>query len=83
MTFTVNSLTRCAGQSHYVLNITVTGGPTGDVRVDTNELGFEPLADLGETRQGLVGRCRSAGKEANAGTFAQWQAALVGKSFKL
>lgn len=81
MTFLVNSLTRCAGQNHYTVNVTI-GGTTLDVQVTLQDMGVD-FATWEDAKQAGIARLRSAGKEANAVSFAQWQTALVGKTFKL
>jgi hypothetical protein len=81
MTFTVNSLTRCAGQNHYRLNITV-GAQTFDLHLERSEMERD-FADRDEAREALVDRLRSAVKEANANNFAQARAALEGNTFKV
>jgi hypothetical protein len=82
MTFTINTLTRCAGQSHWTLNITVAGQPYV-IQTTPEEMTFDPLASTPETRLRVLERCRSAAKEASAVTFTQAQTALQGKSFQL
>ncbi len=84
MTFTVNSLSRCSGGGeHYTLGLSLASGQTGNLAATRDEMAGEPPDSIGEARERLVGRIRSALKEANAGTFAQAQAALVGKTFKV
>ena len=83
MTFTVNTLTRCVGQSHYTINLTFASGPTVNFQTTLDEMSFDPAADLEETRQEILDRLRSAVKEANANNFAQARTALEGKTFKV
>ena len=83
MTFTVNSLSRCSGQSHYTANITFQSGPTVDLVFALADLQLDPFADVTESRQTILDRLRSAAKEANAVTFAQAKAALEGQTFKV
>ena len=84
MTFTVSgTITRCPGQSHYHVPLTFGGGQTVTLHVDLSDLQFDPQEDVSVTRDLLIARLRSAGKEANASTFTQWRTALEGKTFKL
>lgn len=83
MTFLVNSLTRCAGQGHWRVNITVTNGPTLTIATTPEEMVFDPLANLADTRELVLARVRSAAKEAGASTFAASKTAVEGKSFQL
>lgn len=84
MTITVSgTITRCAGQNHYEVPITFSGGQQATLRVTLADLQFDPPEDIAQARELLIARLRSAGKEANAATFAQWRAALETKTFKL
>ncbi len=82
MTFTVNSLTRCAGLNHWTVTITI-GGQSFTVATNAAEMLFDPTASVSETRQQILERLRSAYKEAGGGTFAAAQTAIVGKTFQL
>lgn len=80
MTFTVDSLTRCTGLGHYTLTVTI-GAQQHTVHVTAAEVQQDFTA--AEMREQVLTRLRSAAKEANAGTFAQIQAALVGNTYKI
>ena len=82
MQFTVNSLTRCGGQGHWTVIITVAGEQH---RIETTpaEMQFDPGENINETRQRVLERLRSASKEAGAATFAQARTALEGKTYQL
>lgn len=82
MTFTVNSLTRCSGLSHWMVSITV-GAQTYTIHTSPEELQFDPLANPDATRDMVLARLRSAAKEGNAATFAAAKAFLEGKVYKL
>ena len=83
MTFTVSgTITRCAGQNHWQVPITI-GGVEHTLHILLSEIQFDPLADPVETRDKILDRLRSAAREANAATFAQVRAALEGQTFKL
>lgn len=81
MTFTVNTISRCAGNNHYTINVTI-GGNTSDVQATAADMAVD-FVSWEEARQAGLDRLRSAIKEANAGTFAQVKTALEGKVFKL
>lgn len=76
--FTVTNLTRCAGQNHYDLTITV-GGQSRTITLTRSDLALEPE----DFKDAFLHRIRSAVKEAGANTFAQAQAALVGQTFQI
>jgi hypothetical protein len=83
MTFTVNTVARCAGQNHYVVTLTFAGGQQVSLRTTADEMRFDPAADVGEARENILDRLRSAAKEAGATTFAAVQTALQGKTFQV
>jgi hypothetical protein len=84
MTFTITgTITRCAGLNHYQVPVELGNGVTGTLHIMKSELEYEPASDLIETRERMVARMVSAGKELNAVTFAQWRTALELKTFKL
>lgn len=80
MQFTVGTITRCAGQNHYDVPVTI-GGTTYHIAVLQDELGVD--YNQAEARDRMVDRMRSAKKEANAVTFAQTKTALEGKTFQI
>lgn len=82
MTFTVNSLVRCAGLNHWTLTVTVAGTQYV-ISTTPADMSFDPAASLPETRDRMLERLRSAAKEGGANTFAQVQTAIVGKSFQI
>lgn len=79
MRFTINSLTRCAGQNHIDLSVSVNGGAARIVQINRDELGLDP----DDLRTACLARIRSAVKEAGATTNAQVNTALVGKEFQV
>jgi len=79
VTFTVNSLTRCPGQNHYHLTVTAGGGGTFTLDFVRADLATDPA----EHPDAVLVRLRSAVKEAGATTWAQVQAAVVGKTFQV
>lgn len=81
MTVLVNTLTRCAGNNHYTINLTV-GGVTLDIHATAGEMAVD-FATIEDAIEAAKARFRSAIKEANAGNFTQSRAALEGKTFKL
>lgn len=81
MTILVNTLTRCAGQGHYTVNVTI-GGQTFDVSATLQDMQVD-FSTWEEAKQAGIDRLRSAAKEANAVTFAQVRTALEGKTFKI
>jgi len=83
MTFTVGTLTRCAGQNHYAVTLTFASGATATLRFNRGDLDLDPAADVSAAREAILDRLRSAGKEAGASTFAQWRTALETKTFKV
>lgn len=80
MTFTVGTITRCAGLNHYHVPVTI-GGVTRTIEVDLIELGLD-FEDT-SARDRIVDRLRSARKEASAVSFAQTKTALEGKVFQI
>jgi len=82
MTFTINSLTRCAGLNHWHLVITI-GGVQHTIVTSPGEVAFDPTASVAETREQIIARCRSAAKEGSAGTFALAKTLLEGKTYQL
>ncbi len=81
MEFTVNSLTRCAGQNHYVVTVTLESAVVRTFNVLKDEVFDSPTPD--EVRDRGIVRLRSAIKEAAAVTFAQAQAAIVGNTYRV
>ena len=81
MTFLVGSITRCPGQNHYLVPVTVSG-QTYTISVDQSELATD-ITDRDEAREKIIDRLRSAKKEAGAGNFAQIRTALEGKTFQI
>jgi hypothetical protein len=79
--FTVGTITRCAGNNHYTIPITV-GQTTRDIKITASDL-LTDFENLDEVREAIVNRLRSAKKEANASTFAQTRTALEGNTYKL
>lgn len=80
MVFTVGTITRCTGQTHFHVPVTISGVER-TITVDATELGL----DFSETsaRDRIVDRLRSARKEANAVSFAQTKTALEGKVLQI
>lgn len=84
VTFTITSLTRCAGQNHWHIDLNVTSPNLGTFRITL------PLAEVQdsissfeEARARIIDRCRSRCKEQGAGTFAQAKTALEGQTFQV
>jgi len=82
VTFTTDTLSRCAGNNHVAVDVTI-GATTRTLRFTLSELQGEPPDTLEEARREILDRLRSAAKEANATTWAQLQAALNNKTFKV
>ena len=82
MTFTVTSLTRCSGQNHWTLVVTIAG-QSYTIQTNPAEIAFDPGANDMETRSRILERCRSATKEGSAATFAAAKTLLEGKSYQL
>jgi len=78
MTFTINSLSLCAGGNHVTISATVNGNAR-TVRLLRSDFALDP----GELDDAAIARLRSAVKEAGATTNAQIQTALVGKTFQV
>lgn len=78
MTFVVTDLTRCAGQGHYQLSITVAGQPyVIHTTLAEFQLDFSDLENA-EIRARVIDRCRSAIKEAGTqNSFAQSRTTLL------
>ena len=78
MTFVVTDLTRCAGQGHYQLSITVSGDPyVIHTTLAEFQLDFSDLENA-EIRARIIDRCRSAIKEAGTqNNFSQARATLL------
>lgn len=81
MTFLVGTITRCAGQNHYDVPVTI-GGTVFHIPVLQDDLAtdFQGITDAANR---IVDRLRSAKKEANAVTFAATKTALEGKTFQI
>lgn len=82
MQFTTGNLSRCAGNGHYELPITVSGN-TKTLRFTRDQLRGEPAEDMAQAVDAILARLRSAAKEANATTLAQVRAAVESKTFKV
>lgn len=82
MTFSIGTLTRCAGQAHYHVPITI-GGVTRVLETTVTELQAAAPEGHAEAREAIVSRLRSALLEVNATTFAQSRTALEGKTFEV
>jgi len=81
MTFSVGTITRCAGQNHYSVPVTIAGQQfVIPVLQDDLATDFQGVTDA---RDRIVDRLRSARKEAGAVTFAATKTALEGKSFQI
>ena len=81
MTFTVNSVSRCASGNHWTIVLTA-GGQSRTLVLETSDLQLD-FSSYDQVREAVIGRMRSAAKEAGAGTLAQVKTALEGKSFQL
>jgi hypothetical protein len=81
VTFTVGTLSLCAGGDHVQVPVTI-GGQAEDFKFARQELALD-IETREEARQAILARMRSAVKEANATTNGQIKAALEGKVFKL
>lgn len=79
MQFSTGVLTRCAGQNHYQLPVTI-GGRTVTLHVTRDEMASDPPESLEEAREMIITRLRSAIKEAGASTFAQVKTAIENKT---
>lgn len=81
MTILVGTITRCQGQNHYHVPVTINGSISRTIVVEQSELGidFEEVS----AKDRIVDRLRSAKKEANANTFQQTRTALEGKTFQI
>lgn len=75
MTFTVNSVTVCPGGNHVTISTTA-----GTVRCVMEELTAEPV---GEYREPIIARIRSAIKESAAPVPVQLGNLLPGKTYKV
>lgn len=82
MVFTVGDITRCSGQSHYLVPITIDG-VTRTLLTTVQEFQDAAPANHEEARNAIVGRLRSALLEVNATTFAQVQNALEGNTYEV
>jgi hypothetical protein len=82
MQFTIGTITRCAGQGHYHVPVTIAGVeyPLVTSQGEVQELGGGTLE---ERRDQILARIRSAIREANANTFAQVRTALETKTFSV
>lgn len=78
MIFTINQISRCAGNNHIIIGYTADGA-AGELIIGAAELQLEPDNGLGD----LLSRIRSAVKETNAITPTQIKTALLNKTFKL
>lgn len=79
MQFTVGTITQCAGGNHRHIPITV-GQVTRTIRVDRDDASVEP----NQLEEAVIGRIRSALKEAGAGNgLAAWNAVLDGQGFHI
>ena len=83
MTFTINSVTRCAGLNHWTVTLTFGGGQQRSIDTDLAEFQEDQPENQMQARQAIIARVRSAVKEANATTFAAAKTALEGKTFKV
>lgn len=82
MQFTIGDITRCGGNGHYQVPVTV-GAVTKTIHTSLAELQQAAPGTIEEARDAIIGRIRSALLEANAATFAQAQAALEGNTFEV
>jgi len=78
--FTVGTITRCAGQNHYDVPVTIAG-TVYHIPVLQEDLLVDFDASSAQDR--IEDRLRSAKKEAGAVTFAQTKTALEGKTFQI
>lgn len=82
MVFTIGDITRCSGQGHYQVPVTV-GAVTRTIHTSLAELQQAAPGTIEEARDAIIARIRSALLEANAATFAQVQATLEGETFEV
>jgi hypothetical protein len=82
MTFSIGTITRCAGQAHWRIPITINS-VTRTLETSVSELQDAAPEGHEEARAAIVSRIRSALLEANAANFAQSRTALEGKSFEV
>lgn len=83
MTFTIGTLTRCAGQNHIHIPVTLQSGKSGTIETTPAELQGDPPDTIDEARERVLDRVRSAAKEANAINWTQLKTALDNKTFKV
>lgn len=84
MTFTITSLTRCAGQNHWHLDLNITSPALGAQRITlTTAEVQDAIGSFDEARERIITRCRSRAKEQGAGTFAAAKTALEGQVFQV
>ena len=77
MQFTVGTITQCAGGNHRHIPITV-GQVTRTLTVNRGDASVEP----DQTEEAIIGRIRSALKEAGAGLgLTAWNNALSGNTY--
>lgn len=82
MTFTIGTITRCAGQNHWLVPITING-VTRTLHTNVAELQDAAPEGMDESRAAIISRIRSALLEANATSFSQSRTALESKTFKV
>lgn len=80
MQFVVGTITRCAGQNHYDVPVTIAG-TVYHITVLQADLILD--FDAASAQDRIEDRLRSARKEAGAVTFAETKTALEGKTFQL
>lgn len=79
MRFTVGTVTQCSSGNHRSIPITV-GQTTRVLTIERSDATVEPS----QTEEAVIGRIRSALKEAGAGLgLASWNTALSGKEFEI
>lgn len=82
MTFTVGTLSRCSGNEHVAVPITV-GGQQRTLQVLFSEIRAGAPDSVEEARAAIVARLRSAILEAGASTWAQAKTAIEGQTYQV
>lgn len=84
MTFTIpnGGVTRCAGQNHYRITLTINGN-TFTLHTSLGELQDAAPEGFEESRERIVQRIRARLLDQNATTFAASRTALEGQTFKV
>lgn len=82
MTFTIGTISRCAGGQHVTIPVTV-GAVTVNLQITLGQLQDAAPNSVDEAREKVIGRIRSQLLEQNAANWAQVQNALNGETFEI